>query len=443
MEQIKLATSDSPKINIKSIGGSLRIKGWDRPEFRADADHDDTLSAEAKGNQIDVTSGAGTMMRLPSQSLIEIGQIARDLIVKSLEGSLEVKDIGSQVVLKNTGDVSFGRVRGNLSAKQLEGDLIIKVLDGNIALRDITGDISLDQIHGNLTCKQIDGRVDINTVDGNAVFRDAAGRLAISKCSGNFNYSGYSGGIKVNSEGNAHLNLETEPESIYLIEASGNIHCRLGPGTSGKIILKSMEHNIKVRTKDINEKIKQPEYSLELGDGSGEIRLVAGGSVDFSISDLEEFDFGEYSFEDDLSSLKEMSSLADEITSQVSGQLEDQIDSITNQIQELTSNIDFGALASDRGRRHLERQKREMERKLAQAQKRVNRKIKYASQESRKGRNYRPLESDPVSDDERKVVLEMLQNKQISVEDAETLLAALEGREPEFPPTDSPVNQEE
>jgi len=52
MDRINLPTPESPEIKFTRIYGSLRIKGWDRFELRADSDELDTLEIQSSENSI-------------------------------------------------------------------------------------------------------------------------------------------------------------------------------------------------------------------------------------------------------------------------------------------------------------------------------------------------------------------------------------------------------
>jgi len=47
MDRILLATGDKPEIVIETVGGDLRLTGWERGEFLAEANQDRSLYAEA------------------------------------------------------------------------------------------------------------------------------------------------------------------------------------------------------------------------------------------------------------------------------------------------------------------------------------------------------------------------------------------------------------
>jgi hypothetical protein len=392
MSRIKLETSFSPKININQVDGSLRIKGWDRSEFRGDADYNDTLDVKQKNDTIEVYCTSGCLLRVPMESTLKIGKVARELMIKSIEGEIEIGEVNQQTIIKNVSKTSIQNSFGNLNAKQIEGDLRVK------------------------------------TVRGDAIIRDVDGDLEINENNGNFNFRGLAKNIKTNIKGNAMLRLEPEPEGNYEITATGNINCKVSPGTSAKVLVKSGSNAIRVKTPDYADTLDLEEYSVELGEGESKITLNAQGRVDFiayrvddSLSEEFEFELGE-----------DFSNLANEITQQVTEQIESQIDSLSSHLNEITAGVTIGTVTSERSRHKLEAKRRSLERKLRQAQNKADRKLRAveARKRAHQHRSHRGKLSDPVTDEERKMILEMLQSQKISVEEAETLLAALEGQAP-------------
>jgi hypothetical protein len=389
MSRIKLETSFSPIVNISQIQGSLRIKGWDRPEFRGDADLNDTLYVKQKEDSFDIKCSSGCMLRIPVESTIKIGKVERELLVKSIEGDIEIDEVNQQIILKNVSKTTIETANSNLNAKQIEGDLSIKTLNGNAVIRD---------------------------VDGNLEIHDSNGSL---------NIRGLAHGLTANAKGNAILRFEPEPEGKYEINAIGSINCKVSPGAGGEVIIISSSNTIRVRVPELSEDLNIGEYHFEFGEGTSKITLNAGGSVSFTTYRPDD-DFGdefEVAFEEDFSNL------ADEITQQVTDQIESQMDALSAHLNEITASLSIGMTSSERSRRKLESQRRLLERKLSRAQEKVDRKI-HAMEARKRAYQHRyqgGRPSDPVSEEERKMILEMLQAQQISVEEAETLLEALEG----------------
>ena len=308
MNRVNLETTDTPEIIIDNIEGSLRIKGWDYPKFQGDSDKDDAWDVNHDGNVIRLSCSSGCLMRVPEQSKITVGSVAKELIIKSIIGEIEVDEIGSQVNLKNVGKISINTINGNLFAKQIDGDLKVKSAHSNTVIRDVCGDLTIDENLGNL------------------------------------NFRGCVSNMVIDSEGNATLRLEPEPGGNFEVTVEGNIYCKVAPGTNANITLKSDSESIIIKSPELSDTLKQKEHTFELGDGESTITLEAQGKIDFisySGEDLfgEEF---EYEFEENFANL------ADEITQQVTDQIETQMDSLASHLDQLTNGLAISTASGDR-----------------------------------------------------------------------------------------------
>ena len=410
MDRINVQTTDTPEIFISRIDGSLRIKGWDRPELRADSDRSDTLNIQSADNKVEVDCKSGCMIRIPIESTLQIDRVDRELMLKSIECFIDVKSVAGQVMVKSIGAINIEKASSNLTARNVEGNFECGLISGNASLQDIEGKIKLEKVSGNLVIK------------------------------------GFSTGIDANTSGNATLRLDPEADAEIMVNARGNISCRLSPGTNATVTLSSGSKFINLNTTGKSELIREEDHVISLGDGTGKISLVANGNIELTVPVADEVD---WSYEFDLE--EDVSAIAGDISQIVSEQLETQLESLSQNLNTLTSNLSYlGPFASEKSKEKLEAKRVQLERKLARIERRAASKARMASKTTaaatRRFARQKPT-SDPVSDSERQKVLEMLQNKQISVQDAELLLAALEGRDPEITSSrssssENPVEQE-
>ena len=100
MERYVFKTSDFPKVLIKEVSGSLRVRGWDRSEVRIDTDKPNAADVKQDGDDLTLVCSSGCLVRLPQESLITIGQVSGDLMVKSVENTLEINEVQGQLILK-------------------------------------------------------------------------------------------------------------------------------------------------------------------------------------------------------------------------------------------------------------------------------------------------------------------------------------------------------
>lgn len=382
MDRISFETALSPKIYVKEVKGNLRIKGWDRTEIKADSTKADTLEIQHDDKTVSVTCASDLILRVPIDSILNIGTIHGDLMLKSLENQIEIDTTHGQILAKSVGSTSIKKVKGNLNTKYVEGDFTCEKGEADINIHDVEGSINIHQTSGNLTIR------------------------------------GFSSSISAHTKANASLRLDPKlGEKIY-ITADGNIHCRLEPDVSAKIHLVSKAEKIKIDAFGINEQLESKEYEFIAGDGAGEIRLESNSGIDL-ISTMDNKSDRGFSFEVD----GDLSNLAEDITQVVNEQIEQKMNVLTKHLDELTSQLPNETI-SDKTKRKLESKRRSFEKKFD-----INDKKRTHTVRVYKNREDTSKLNESVTNQERQKVLEMLQNQQISVAEAEILLAALEGKQ--------------
>jgi hypothetical protein len=210
---------------------------------------------------------------------------------------------------------------------------------------------------------------------------------------------------------------------------------------SAMVEIRSGSKSIHIKAPDLSGVITEHTHELSIGDGESKIELNAGGVVYFkTYSEVSGVELGfDYDFADDFSGLAE--DITDQVSSQIEGQMEALNDHLNNlKLGSLMAGTSRARAAAQRAERKVEAAQRRLERRAAAAQRRTERKFRMSDKHQHHGRyisfakNFET--NDSVGDDERRMVLEMVQQGKISVEDAESLLAVMEGQPPEmaFPP---------
>jgi hypothetical protein len=201
----------------------------------------------------------------------------------------------------------------------------------------------------------------------------------------------------------------------------------------------------------------QTPYALTLGEGDAKINLSANGNVVLD-THAPDWDMEDY----DINIGAEVEGMADAVSQQINLQVESQVrmieEQLNAQLSSLTMRLSAARLTEDQARRIEERAREASERATERAQERVRRaqermeqkmaaaqrKMEYQSQAmeraARRGRHHvgmgiftvptspRPASppGEPVKEEERLMILRMLEQKKITMEEAEKLLTALE-----------------
>jgi hypothetical protein len=286
------------------------------------------------------------------------------------------------------------------------------------------------------------------------------GHCLLDEVAGNLDLRDIEGEIRANAHGNARVRLSILAGADFQINAEGNVQCRIPEDASLRLNLSSRGQLIKIRLPIESKTYQGQSYELTVGSGEAKMSISAGGMIFLSgqaggwtDADERDFDFGE-----------EFSGISEEfnqqIAQQVEAQIEAQMEAITRQLNEQMANLsttigkaglseeqteriiqrarESSERATARAQERMRRAQEKLERKLEAARRRTELKAQAAARrsQSRSKRSWNfewpsppPAPAkEPISDEERLMILRMLEQKKITLEEAEQLLAALEGR---------------
>lgn len=136
---------------------------------------------------------------------VALSQIEQPLTLESVQGNLAIREVSQVEIESIEGNASLSRV-GVVRVEQVEGNLAIAeaeevtvgIVEGNGSIRTVTGAIMLDQVEGEITIKNPGPTVNVAHVEGNAAlegFLHAGGSYEISA----------DGDIRLNVEGHARI----------------------------------------------------------------------------------------------------------------------------------------------------------------------------------------------------------------------------------------------
>ena len=443
MGKQNVTTTAAPKV-VLDINGNLTLKGWDELEVVAKCDSPENLTVEQNGdecgiNTVSITCRTDCIVRVPYGASVGIDKVNGNATIKSLEGELSITLISGNLILRSVAATHIDVVSGNLTAKHVSGDLRIKTVNGHATVKDVQGNFTVaEAINGNLTLKDMDG-------DASAIAR-----------------------------GNAILRFDPDPGNTYSFRADGNLICRIAEDASLVVIVEQANRIVvKLPEIDVPSSSKAP-LKFSLGEGDGELKLSAGGDVIISAQPVEwdEEDL-EVNLDEDFDGMAE--SISQQVTHQIETQMDMLVQQLETQMEHLTTTLGGIKLSPERVEQIAERARQAGERaagrtqeKLQRAQERLQRKLESARRraethtraaehmvQDRRHRHAdfpvppsfgwpppqppvppspasRPVKpeppSEPVGDDERLMILQMLEQKKITADEAEQLLSALEGR---------------
>ena len=429
MEKLFVNTNETPIVNLEVLG-DLRLKGWDELQVSAKNSSPDDLTLEQSGEEVTIHCKSDCTVRVPRQAKLMINAVHGDAVIKGLEAPATITLVHGDLILRGVGETFIQTVYGNLTVKNAAGSLNAGQISGNAALSDVQGDVNLSQVVG--------GNLTLDDLGGNA---------------------------SAFCRGNLTMRVDPVPGQKYKVEAGGNAACYLPPDASIKIsIPRANKFKVSLPSMQIDQ-FPASVRELTLGEGDADLELSIGGNV-LLAEKVAGWDEGrDFAFDYEIG--EEFENLAETIGLQIEQQVEAQMQALEQQLEfqmeNLSSRFTGGYGMSEEQARRVEQRAREAseraqertQEKIRRAQEKLQRKIEESQRkaehkarmaERRTQRHAHPPRpswgftwpptppspptppGDPVTEDERLVILHMLEQKKISLEEAESLLSALEGR---------------
>jgi hypothetical protein len=425
MARQMINTGPAPVIQIDQVLGDLQVRGWENPQVAINADPD-------------------------------------ELDLQEQEGVLHLKCRGDcDLYVPRSAALNIGTVNGDASLKLLGDQLTIDQVHGDLDLRSIAA-VQINTIHGDMAAKNIADDLTIQQVMGDADIRQVRGQSTLSYVSGNLDMLSVEGEIKATTQGNARLRLDHLTGVNYQIQADGNIYCYLPLDANLTINLSSDGEVIKVRLPEGSKTYKQATHELVLGDGSASLTLSADDSI-YLFVERASWPTGE---DTAVGSMGISEEFGQQIAQQVESQIQSQMEEMTRQmnaqmllLSERLGQAGLGAeeterivqqtmhnseIETQRAQEKIRRSQEKLERKLEAQRLRNERRAQEMDRRTRRsGWKFewpappappaRPKPPAPpassaqaVTEEERLLILRMLEQKKISLEEADRLLSALE-----------------
>jgi len=377
-------TSDAPHVTVVCGSGDLTIMGSDQPGL-AVLGVEDRLKVERQGESFTITADDDCDIHCPLKTSVTIKQVNGDLSAQGLLGPLAIESVNGDVELRDVGPTSLRQVRGDFEVRGVKGELRVESVNGDAKVRQASGAVTLKSVRGDLAARDLEGGTVVEQVGGDVSLSTALAKGASYRFQARGDIS-----AKVEASDGARLTLE-----------GGDIHCRL--------------------PLQVSERSSRRVVGT-LGEGSAELTLQAKG--DLSVSERGESwgPAGEAQWEFQM----------DAWTQQFEAQMAD----MQRKLEERLANIPFveGEKAARRAQEAADRARRQAERAADRARVRAERASRKHGQRGvgfhvswpSSPQSPKPA-GEPVSDAERLAILKMVADKKITADQASKLLSALEG----------------
>lgn len=410
----------------------LKLVGWDKPEIFTEAD-EDVLTVTAEGSSAKIECECDCIVSVPNSIRIDRLHAGGDASIIDFKGIIDNAQIDGDFDISRSGGISVRKVDGDLQIHQMtencsighvDGDLVAGSFKKNLLITSVDGDCMVSDVQGEMEIKSVGGDCQLDSIMGGATLQNVGGDCSIdgvvkglnnTRIGGDLQSPNLSGDISIFAGGDILARVaSTNPQKVFL-QAGGDITLHFDEKPSAKFELKSAPESTTVDFDGTTETYTSAKNEFTLGEGASLFKLTTGGEIL-----LTQKPYGErrshHSFQQ-----------FDSTFERVMEKLKQRID-LDERIAEKAE------LISERVSERAEEISRRVENKVNKAMERLERKLdkeKFARDFSSAGitPSYPgPDIKAPISDEEKTLILKMLQEKKITPEEAEKLFEALENK---------------
>jgi hypothetical protein len=461
MYEKRIQLEGTQHLTLVDVAGNVALEAWDQPELliRLDSDPEDVLTIEQIEAGPAVSAKTSCQIHAPGSLPVIVRQAMGNLKVDGL-ADLNAEQVRGNLKLSGVNKAVLAEVYGNLKVDATTSLRVVGTVYGDASLNAVetidlqnvrgglqvkaVGRVRASRVGGNLQAKALGGALDIDRVGGNALLKSIAGPTTLDQIAGNLIAKDLSGGAQVSRiGGNLVFNGELTEGHSYHFQADGNATVRLPEGTNAHI---SAHAGGKMMTSLAltNQERDGSRLSGTLGEGGAELAIEAGGNVILGGSS-ESMGSG---LGEEIGRQVEESLRAIDLES-ISRQVADEMEAAISRLRVKLDSVDWermGLQAQQAAERAMERLQRDMDRAVASAarqQERLERKLEREQRRlERRTRQQEPRgdvdswfssEEDATAseevadlDEQRLSILKMVEQGQITPEEAEMLLDALE-----------------
>jgi SHOCT-like domain len=468
MVEKRIHLEPGQQLTLVEMDGDVSLAGWDEADVlcRLWGSDEQDLVVQASETGPALSARSGCELMVPAALPVKIRQAQGNLKVQEL-AHLDAEQVRGNLKLSQVGEVIIAEVYGNLTADEVDSLRLVGTIHGEARLREVNiadlqnvrGNLQAKEINrlrasrvsGNLQAKEIGGTLEADQVGGDAILKAVVGAVGIDQVAGNLVARHLTGGAKVPKVGgNLTLNGELGVGRTYQFQARGNATLRLPKEFAADLTLRA-RGKIQSSVVLTDEHREETMLTGRMGDGGTEIAVEAAGNILLSS--------GESEMAPDL---------GDEITRQVEAglravdleaigrQVSEEMEAAMSRLQVKLEGVDWERIgvqtqqAMDRAMEQMRRNVDRMAEKAARQQERLERRLereerRREERERRSAREAEPLHTvkmegqdwadeevhepaapEPDLDEERLVVLRMVEQGQITPAEAEMLLDALQ-----------------
>ncbi len=368
----KITFNNIQKMEVDKVKGNLYIRTWDSEDVHILYNPDKKFEAVTSGTLV-VEADDSILISAPKNVVLVLQEIRGNCTVFGKFDQLTIEKVGGNLEISEGQDIKVEVVGGNCVLGTIDGSMVVEKVGGNLLAQSLLGTVLFEKVGGNL---YLNGRLSnfSCTVGGNA-------KVICDSLIGTEN--------EIRAGGNIKMSLQPEMNFVLKARAGAQLNIKLGQNED-KGLSRSIEKTY--------------------GTGGPTLLLKAGGNL--KLSDHEQIAKKDY----------QPKPFDDEAWADLEERVENSLGS--NAMFDLSY---FSNLEKEINEEVTEKTKYAQER-IQAAMEKMNIKFQAFNPEVVFSGKVNRKQDKPtgVSDEERMMILKMLQDKKITAEEADHLLQILD-----------------
>jgi len=222
----------------------LDLQGWDKAEIRALGDSRRGVSTQVEGTVITILCGDDCDLTVPADAKVVVERVGGDAAMRGIKGGLTIQKVGGDLAVQKTGPLEILSVGGDCFIHASAAALDVQRVGGDLAGVEIQGPVSVSHVGGDIQLQLSASDVSLN------------GRSDVA-----LSMSGLSGQkVSINSGSDVNLYLPGKVDADLSLVSGGDID---------------------IEVAGVNEEADHV-YNGRLGAGGARIAIRAGGDINLS-----------------------------------------------------------------------------------------------------------------------------------------------------------------
>ena len=279
MTHILRISKTDPVIHLKAYGGVV-IKGVEQAEVQCEIDAPQLATLLEEKGHVYITANSSCELTIPVQSSIEIEKGMGSVSISNVKNKINIEKVLGNLILMDVDSAHIEKVGGNFSVKNASGKIYLEKINANLVVDGV------ESFH----CEKVGGNATVRGVAGDFYLTKTVGNFKAEKISGGMQFERANGSIvarSVNIEGDLRADgnirlIDFDFSDDLDLRAGGKIFIRVPEDFAGaRLDLHSGGQEITLKSGDVDMKINEGVLEYQLGDSKRNLFISAGGEIEF------------------------------------------------------------------------------------------------------------------------------------------------------------------